>query len=199
MEQKNLDIISPKMIGKKVMLGPIREDLNNLYRRWLHDMETSIHLVPVRLLTFQMETDWLRAATAAGHVLFTVYEKQSGTPIGTTSLMTVDTVNRSAEFGIMIGEKGFRNRGFGTEATVLTLDYGFNFMNLQSIYLRVHEFNTRAVRTYEKVGFKICGKRRSSYFVAGKYYDDVLMDIICSEFSSSVIIPLVQKTTQKRK
>jgi RimJ/RimL family protein N-acetyltransferase len=194
----NPDLVSPKMVGDKVMLGPVRDDLNNLYRRWLHDMEMSMYLVPSRLLTFQMESDWLRAAAAGGHILFTVYEKQSAAPIGITSLMAVDHVNRHAEFGIMIGEKEFQNRGYGTEATVLTIDFGFNILNLESIYLRVHEFNSRAIRTYEKVGFQICGRRRKSYYVGGKYYDDVYMDIIKSEFSRSLMIPLMEKITERK-
>jgi RimJ/RimL family protein N-acetyltransferase len=99
----------------------------------------------------------------------------------------------------MIGEKEFQDHGFGTEATHLTIDYGFNIMNLESIYLRVHEFNSRAIRTYEKVGFKLCGRRRKSYYVGGRYYDDIYMDIIKSEFGQSVMIPLVEKTTKKMK
>lgn len=189
----NINAISPRMVGDKIMLGPMREDLNDHYRRWLHDMETSIQLLPGRLLTFQMEAEWLRSAATAGHVVFTVYEAKSGTPIGTTSLMAVDSVNRSAEYGIMIGEKEFQNRGYGTEATRLTIDYGFNIVNLESIFLRVHEFNKRAIRIYEKVGFKICGKRRRAFYVGGRFFDDVLMDVVREEFSGSSVGRLIDK------
>jgi RimJ/RimL family protein N-acetyltransferase len=192
----NLDAISPRMIGDKIMLGPLREDLNDVYRRWLHDMETSIYLLPGRLLTVQMESEWLRSAGATGHLIFTVYEKETGKPIGTTSLMGVDSVNRSAEFGIMIGEKEFQNRGYGTEATRLTIDYGFNIANLESIFLRVHEFNKRAIRIYDQVGFKICGKRRRAFYAGGRFFDDVLMDIVHDEFPTSPISQLVDKMTQ---
>ena len=192
----NLDAVSPKLIGEKVVLGPIREELNDHYRRWLHDPEVSFYLVASRLLTSHMETEWIRDAVAAGHVLFTIYDKNSGAPIGTTSLMGTDHVNRTAEFGIMIGEKEYQNRGFGSEATLLTVDYGFNILNLESIYLRVHDFNRRALRIYEKVGFKTCGRRRRAYYIGNQYHDDIYMDIVRDEFRQSMINPMVNQLLQ---
>lgn len=107
--------------------------------------------------------------------------------------MKIEQVNRSAEFGIMIGEKEYQNRGYGTEATALTIDYGFNALNLASIFLRVHEFNKRGIRVYEKVGSKRIGVRRRAYFVGGKFYEDVFMDIVPEEFSGGVIRDLMQE------
>ena len=40
---------------------------------------------------------------------------------------------------------------------------------------------------YQKVGFKEFGRRRKSYFVNGKYYDDVKMDILAEEFTENYI------------
>jgi RimJ/RimL family protein N-acetyltransferase len=190
----NIDLISPKIIGERVILGPAREDLNDTYRRWLHDPETSTCLVASRLLTHSEENEWLAMNSRAGNVFFTAYDKESGAPIGSTGFMFFDQVARSAEFGILIGEKEYQNRGYGTEATVLTIDYGFNILNLASIFLRVHSFNERAIKVYEKVGFKKIGLRRRAYFVGGQYYDDLFMDILQDEFSSGSLSPLVQAT-----
>jgi RimJ/RimL family protein N-acetyltransferase len=189
----DLDKISPKLIGKKVILGPTREDLNDTYRRWLHDLKVGVYLNASQLYSHDEEDEWFVSNHKAGNIHFTVYDKGSGTPIGSTGLMSIEQVHRTAEFGIMIGEKEYQNRGYGTEATALTIDYGFNALNLASIFLRVYDFNTRGIRVYERIGFKKIGIRRRAYFVGGKFYDDVFMDIIPEEFKGGVIRDLMKE------
>lgn len=53
--------------------------------------------------------------------------------------------------------------------------------------LTVKSFNERAINCYKKVGFKELGRRRECYFLNGKYYDDVYMDILANEFKKSYI------------
>ena len=53
--------------------------------------------------------------------------------------------------------------------------------------LTVKSFNERAIKCYEKVGFKEFGRRRESYFLNGKYYNDVYMDILSKEFIGNYI------------
>ena len=60
-------------------------------------------------------------------------------------------------------------------------------MNLNNIRLDVMEFNERAIKCYKKCGFKECGRRRKSYFLNGKYYDVIQMDILSEEFKESYI------------
>lgn len=95
--------------------------------------------------------------------------------------------NRIGTIGVFIGEEDNRSKGYGAEALKLLLDYGFNYINLNNIMLTVKSFNERAIKCYEKVGFKEFGRRRESYFLNGKYYDDVHMDILASEFKESFI------------
>ena len=62
------------------------------------------------------------------------------------------------------------------------LEFGFNYLNLNSIRLRVNDFNVRGIKTYKKVGFKEVGKLRQANFVEGKYNDMVFMDILREEW-----------------
>lgn len=80
-----------------------------------------------------------------------------------------------------------RNKGYGTEAIQLILDYGFNYLNLNNIKLDVLSFNERAIACYKKCGFKEYGRRRKSEFINGKYYDRISMDILKEEFIQSYI------------
>lgn len=53
--------------------------------------------------------------------------------------------------------------------------------------LTVMSFNERAIKCYKKVGFKEFGRRRQCYFLNGKYYDRIYMDILANEFEGNYI------------
>lgn len=169
-------------------LGPLRRDLVPLYARWINDPETARALGFFIPFTTERETDWYEGeARSETSIPFTVYELSSLTPIGTVALMGVDYRNRRAEFGISIGEPGYRNRGYGTETTRLVLRYAFGVVGLHSVMLGVFDFNRGALRAYEKAGFKEIGRRRESYFADGRMRDEIWMDCLASEFEGDGI------------
>ena len=98
--------------------------------------------------------------------------------IGTIGFAELSWRNRSAEFGIMIGEKSYWGQGYGTEAVRLLSQYGFNTLNLNRIFLRVYEDNLRAIRAYEKAGFTLEGRMRQAEFRHGKYLDVLIMSLL---------------------
>ena len=104
------------------------------------------------------------------------------TPIGTCSFMDIDWRSRNAEFGILIGEKAYWNKGYGTEAVKLLVRHGFQTLNLHRIWLRVFATNPRAVKAYEKAGFTHEGTKRQAEFIDGEYVDVLLMSILQPEW-----------------
>ena len=74
--------------------------------------------------------------------------------------MNINYQNRIGTVGIFIGDESNRNNGYGAETLKLLLDYGFNYLNLNNIMLTVKSFNERAIKCYEKVGFKEFVRRR---------------------------------------
>ena len=167
-------------------LGPLRRDLIPLYARWINDPEAVRTVGSFLPFTAEKETDWYEGeARSETNIPFTVYERSAAVPIGTVALMDVDYRNRRAEFGIGIGEPNYRDRGYGTETTRLMLDYAFNIVGLHSLVLGVFASNRRAIRTYEKVGFKEIGRRRESYFMDGRMQDEIWMDCLAPEFEGN--------------
>ena len=102
--------------------------------------------------------------------------------IGVTSLSKINWRNRNAELAIFIGKKELWSKGLGSEALVLLLDYAFNVLGLNKVYLRVFEYNERAIKSYLKVGFRIVGRLRQQRLWGGKYWDEIIMDILAEEF-----------------
>ena len=121
------------------------------------------------------------------NIKFAIVKLENDQVIGTCSLHDIDNIRRTATLGIFIGEDENRSKGYGTEALKLLLDYGFNYFNLNNIMLTVYNFNERAIKAYKKAGFKEFGRRRKAYFLNGKYYDVVYMDILAEEFTESYI------------
>ena len=104
--------------------------------------------------------------------------------IGATGIHDVSSVHKNAEIGIVIGNKSYWSKGYGTEALRLMLEYGFDQLNLHKIYLWVFCFNTRAIRAYEKVGFKTEGIFREHVYMNGEYCDDHFMGILRSDWQN---------------
>ncbi len=114
---------------------------------------------------------------------FTIYDLtgRDPVPVGTTALI-IDHNVRTGEFIIQIGDQEHRCKGLGSEATRLTLDYAFHITNLRCVYLSVLAPNTRAVKAYERAGFRKIGERRQSGYWLGQPVNEVLMDAVPDEF-----------------
>ena len=102
--------------------------------------------------------------------------------IGSLAFEDIDWHVRAAEFGILIGDKTFWNRGYGTEAVRLLAQHGFNTLNLNRIFLHVFENNPRAIRAYEKAGFTLEGRERQAEYKDGKFIDVLRMSLLKTEF-----------------
>lgn len=103
--------------------------------------------------------------------------------IGSCGVNSIDWKNRHAEIGIFIGNKDFWNKGYGTDAMSLLVKFVFEQMNIHKIKLSVFSFNKRAIRCYEKCGFKVDGVLREEVFKDGQYYDEILMSLLKCEYN----------------
>jgi diamine N-acetyltransferase len=177
------------IVGEKVALGPHRRDLLSLYQRWINDFEVTRTLAAgLRPMTFEAEEAWYdRVVKSERDVVFTIYEKTSMRPIGSTGLHAVDHPTRTAEFGMMLGEKDCWGKGYGTEVTMLMLDYAFTGLGLHNVMLRVHSHNERAIRAYKRAGYREIGRRREAHRLGGRAYDVVYMDCLVTDFESPVL------------
>lgn len=176
-----------KLLGEKIYLSPRNTEDVEKFVKWLNDFETTDYIGRSgALVTIETEKEYLEKHTKE-EATFGIVELETDELIGTISLEDISYINRRATLGIFIGEKESRNKGYGTEAIKLILDYGFNYLNLNNIKLDVMEFNERAIACYKKCGFKEYGRRRKSEFTNGKYYDRISMDILAEEFKNSYI------------
>ncbi len=181
------------IVGDKIALGPWHRDLLPLITRWTNDLAARRNIgVPLPQTLEQRRARYEREAIAEGDVDFAVYECGTWRPVGTVGLFHIDHRNGSADFGIFIGEPDARGKGYGTGATRLMLDYAFTALGLRNVGLTVAEWNIAGQRAYARAGFKEFGRRRSCRWMGGRWWDDVHMDAIGSEFASPVLARLFQ-------
>jgi RimJ/RimL family protein N-acetyltransferase len=171
--------------GNLVALGPLQRDLLLTYHRWHNDVATlRTYALPLPTTMEQEEALYAELTGASDKVLFTVYQRPSWRPVGTTYLTDIDHVHRRAEFGVLIGEATCRGKGYGTETTQLMLDFAFTALGLHNIMLTVYAFNLAGRRAYEKAGFREVARRRESHWMAGRFWDEIIMDCLATDFTS---------------
>src|SRR4051812_1516710 len=111
-------------------------------------------------------------------------DRPDGRYIGTIRLHEIAWEDRRARLAVGIFDRRFWSRGSGTEAIRLLLDYAFEQLRLHRVDLRVLDYNTRAIRCYEKCGFIREGVERESALVNGLWHSDVIMGILENEHRS---------------
>ena len=165
-----------------------REDIT-VFLGWINDEEITDNLELIFPISRTEEEQWyadMLSKPAAEHVMVIEIkppmQEDAFIPIGTCQIFNFDWRNRSAEIGIMIGEKAFWDQGYGTESMKLLLKHGFNTLNLHRIWLQVFANNKRAIHVYEKVGFKHEGIFRQAYYKHGSYVDIQLMSVLKHEW-----------------
>ena len=173
-----------KIPGERLYLSPINPDDIVIYTKWINDPEVVNWIGGAcNVISLPCERAWLEANTNGPHQYnFAIVLRNGNRLLGNVSLMDVSAVNRSARLGIFIGETDDRSKGYGAEALKLMVDYGFRWLGLRNIDLEVDAENQRAIRCYEKVGFRQYGRRTDSIFYDGQWHDRVCMEVLSKDW-----------------
>lgn len=180
-------ISEPILMLKKdnIALGPLDHALLPVYTRWINDLEVTRTVTMGDLpTTLEKEELWFNSvALEQGSAIFTIYfhDHNDWVPVGNTGLHQISFKHGTAELGIMIGEKEYWDKGIGTSAVKLMLEYGFKNLELYNIMLRVYSFNNRAIHVYEKAGFKSFGIRHECLKIGNIIYDEIFMEAISNK------------------
>ena len=170
------------IMGERLYLRDITvEDTSNIVK-WRNSDIVRPNFLYQAEFTNESHMKWLETMVFTGKVRqFIVVEISTDTPIGSVYLRDIDLVSEKAEFGIFLGEEDKLNLGYGSEATKLLINYGFEEMKLQKIFLRVLSENKRAIESYKKVGFVKEGVFKKEVKLNGKFEDVIFMAVFNGE------------------
>lgn len=148
--------------GELVRLRPHVVSNRPAFQRWYADEEIARLLRhdqrPLNWIQSRSYFDTIIMPLSARGMCYAIHDAASDSLIGTTALTDIEGSDyRSALFRIVIGEKAFWGRGFGTEATRLVVEEAFHRLGLDEVRLEVFRHNARAVAAYRRVGFRETG------------------------------------------
>jgi RimJ/RimL family protein N-acetyltransferase len=154
---------------------------------WQRDSEFMrlADVAPIRLSSEKKKKEWTEKQLEQGpqpeRYFFTVRTLAEEKVIGFLNLW-VDLAHSVGWVGLGIGERDFWSKGYGSDMMKLCLQYAFLELGLQRVSLGLHEYNPRALRSYEKVGFRMEGRTREDSVREGKRHDTLWMGILREEW-----------------
>ncbi|WP_411953847.1 GNAT family N-acetyltransferase [Alkalibacillus sp. S2W] len=176
---------------QRISLRKVEKNDAEKYHKWRNDTDVMFSTNPsLDLYSFEDTKDFVENVLMdnSSSKSYIIIDRKNEITIGVTSLINIDYKNRNAESIIDIGEKEYWGQGYGTEALNLLLNYAFQELNLHRVSLKVFSFNEKAIRLYQKLGFKEEGKSRQSLFRNGQWHDIIHMGILAEEYVDTIEI-----------
>jgi RimJ/RimL family protein N-acetyltransferase len=155
--------------------------------RWGHDSVywRLLAAEPARLYSAKATREWLEKEMDNEHSLFYLFSirtLEDDSLVGQIGLDGVQWSHRESFVWISLGERQNWGKGYGTDAMRILLWYAFTELNLQRVSLTVFEYNPRAIRSYEKAGFKVEGRVRQFLNRDGQRWDMIFMGSLRDEW-----------------
>lgn len=165
-------------------LRELEESDLEIINRWRNNPELIRNLgAPFRYINYEVDKYWYnnyiknRSTTIRCSIV-----NESDDIVGLISLASINQLNQSADLHIMIGEASNQSKGIGTFAVKEILNHAFNNLNLNRVQLQVLEYNKKAIGLYEKLGFKVEGRRRQTVYKDGRFVDMIMYSILRKEY-----------------
>jgi RimJ/RimL family protein N-acetyltransferase len=159
------------LTGKLVSLRAVEKEDAEHIRDWLTDPEL-LHLLgarPIPLGSLDPEKLPEMFRMREGRVLAILSRDKS--LIGLVVVGNFHEFNRTASIMLLIGDRSEWNRGYGSDAVRTVTAFVFNDLNLNCLEAAIPEFNTRALKMFQKVGYQVEGTLRHRFFGRGRYWN----------------------------
>ena len=154
--------------------------------RWMNDREVTEYLSMRYPLSLTAEEASMRGVVSKpisyGDGVYFAIDTKGGEHIGHIGLNEMSAEHRKARLGVVIGEKAYWSKGYGTDAMLTFLRFAFDEMNFHRIDLGVDAENLGAMACYRKCGFVEEVRMRQVRFLHGAYGDGIVMGILRNEF-----------------
>ncbi|MBF0370537.1 MAG: GNAT family N-acetyltransferase [Magnetococcales bacterium] len=181
------DLASPvHLTGQRVCLRPVQ--ITDLDRSlpWRNDPEIRDNVLGYPgAVSREQEERWYQRILEereSNRLVLGVEDLSDGVLVGFIQLSDIDRHDRTAQLGLTIGEKSRQGRGLGREALGLMVDYAFDLLELNRIWIRVVAYNERALTLYRKMGFQDEGILRQHAFRWGSHHNVHLLGLMAAEW-----------------
>ena len=172
--------------GEKTGLRALeKSDLPQL-RDWRNIPNFRKHFREVRELGMHNQEKWLEITNnRSTDFMFGIVDLKTNELIGAAGLLYINWINRAGDFSFYIGreEAYIDDEGFALDAAKILIEYGFNNLNLNKIWMELYEFDEQKLKFFrEDFNFQTDGKLRQNCFEAGRYWDSYIISLLRSEY-----------------
>ncbi|WP_161555226.1 GNAT family N-acetyltransferase [Dokdonia sinensis] len=171
------------MKGDKVYLRILEKTDIHLTQKWINDSVISEIMGYLPVLSFENQLEWYDSIkNDKTRYVFAICRIDNDKHIGNVGLGNIDYINRHCMFNIFIATNDNRSGGMGSESTRLILNFAFERLNLNKVFLQTSERFLQANKMYLKLGFQIDGVLREHYYSNRSYENKLVYSILKREF-----------------
>ncbi|MBI5031127.1 MAG: GNAT family N-acetyltransferase [Chloroflexi bacterium] len=157
------------------------------FSRWSRDSEFMrlSDASPAQMWTIKQTTEFIEKefeTESPTMFAFSIWTREDNRIVGEIDLSGINWASGESIVGISIGDRNDWGKGYGTDAMRVILRFAFDELNLHRVFLNTFEYNPRAIRSYEKCGFKHEGRQRRVLNRDGKRWDILYMGILREEW-----------------
>ncbi len=178
--------MNAKFAGKLVRLASIDIEKDPaLWAQWGSNSEYQqlLDWGPSKIYTTAQARDWVDK-NAENSYTFAIHTLDDDKDIGFLELDGINWTSRDAWLGIGVGEQDYWGKGYGTDAIHILLRFAFEELNLNRVTLNVFEYNERAIKSYQKLGFQEEGRQRQAMSRWDRRWDLIFMGVLRSEWEA---------------
>lgn len=180
----NKKMDNPFLISKNCYLRTVEINDAPLIQEWHNDPELrrlgSGGGLPVTCE--KEEQDIKSACNSNDEAYLMIVKKRDNKAIGFIRFNYIDSISKNVWLRMIIGDKKAWGRGYASEALQSVLKWLFYEQNIHRITLETYATNIRALKFFEKIGFKKEGVLREAHYADGKYYDIISYGLLKREF-----------------
>jgi len=175
-----------RLYGENVHLRQVElTDVNATYVGWLNDSEVNQFLESrFEQNTLQTVRNFIEQVIESNDtVMFAIVLSKHDRHIGNIKIGPINRIHGFADVGLLIGDKDSWGRGFATEAISLITGFGFGTLGLNRITASCYGNNLGSTRAFQKVGYRIDGRRPNQFLCNGKYEDQIMLGLTAADWS----------------
>ena len=132
-----------------------KADINQEYLGWLNDPEVTKYMTTKSSTMEQLNAFYWQMQNSTNNVIFAIIESETGKHIGNIKIGSINWNDRTADIGIMIGEKYCWNKGYGTQAISEATKHACFSLLLTTLFASVADKSIGSIKAFTKAGFKM--------------------------------------------
>jgi RimJ/RimL family protein N-acetyltransferase len=167
------------------LANELPDEMAKTFTRW--DRDSEYHRLadsdPAQLWSAKKHREWIekRDEFKNAPFRFSIRTLEGDRLIGYAGIHPI-WEHSDAWIGIAIGEREYWGKGYGSDAMRLIVQFGFLELNLKRVSLALHSYNERALKAYQKVGFRLEGAVRQDILRDGRRTNSLFMGLLRQEW-----------------